>query len=154
VVLLALIAGSAQGCFTPPRPRTAVEESPCLPDGEGPPGARMFHKLDPQRTGRVTLAQFVAHRAGRFQYLDVNGDGRVTRVEFDARRGHGTASEIADAFSRLDANRDGIIPRAEWDADETQRFEGIDEDHDGFVTRDEFLADRRRVCEERAPRAR
>jgi EF hand len=143
-----VIAGVA-GCSAPLRAPADSGEDPCLPDAEGPPGARMYRKLDPQRTGRVTLEQFVAHRAGRFQWLDADADGVVTRAEFEARRGRGSASEIADAFARLDANRDGIVPRAEWDADETQRFEGIDADRDGFVTRDEFLAERRRICEER-----
>ena len=145
-----MMAGFAiAGCCAPPRAQSETREDPCLPDAEGPPGARMFQKLDPQLTGRVTLEQFVAHRAARFRWLDANGDGEVTRAEFDERRGSGSAAERADAFARLDRDGDGVVPRREWDADETSRFESIDADRDGFVTRAEFLADRQRVCAER-----
>src|SRR5262247_270547 len=105
VATLAVIAGvggvSAPVC--------AQAEDPCLPDAEGPPGARMFHKLDPLGAGRVTLATFVAHRAQRFVYLDANGDGKVTRAEFETRRGRGSVSERAAAFARLDTNGDGVV---------------------------------------------
>jgi len=110
----------------------------------------MFDKLDPDHTGKVALDPFVAHRLRRFLYLDGNGDGRVTPAEFDERVGHGSPTERAAAFARLDVNRDGVVPRAEWDADETERFRTIDADHDGIMTLDEFLADRKRVCAERA----
>src|ERR1700752_5277138 len=117
LVVIASIAG--------PAARAESGEDPCQPDAEGPPGARMFHKLDPLSSGRVALAEFVAHRAQRFVFLDENGDGQVTRAEFVGRRGRGSEPERAAAFERLDPNGDGVVARAEWDAGETERFAGI-----------------------------
>lgn len=147
-VLVAALA--LAGAAWPSRSQAEDGDDPCQPDAHGPAGARMFHKLDPEGTGKVVLASFVAHRVHRFEHLDANADGRVTRLEFDGRRGRGSPAERAAAFARLDTNGDSVVPRAEWDADETQRFHGIDADHDGIMTRDEFLADRKRVCAERA----
>ena len=144
---LAISCGTAHPARRPAD--EATEQSPCLPDAEGPPGARMFHKFDPQRTGSVTLEQFVGHREHRFESLDADGDGRVTRAELDARRAGDPPEQVAATFARFDTNGDGAITRAEWNAGETARFVRIDANHDGSVTRDEFLAERARVCAER-----
>jgi Ca2+-binding EF-hand superfamily protein len=150
-VLLVVLAGLAGAA--PLRAQTAppgTGTDPCLPDAAGPPGARMFNKLDPQHTGRVDLAHFVGHRSQRFPSLDADGDGRITRTELGAVHPEKTAASLDETFARFDTDRDGGITRTEWDAAETRRFERIDADHDGFVTRDEFLADRSRVCAARA----
>jgi Ca2+-binding EF-hand superfamily protein len=106
------------------------------------PGARMFEKLDPDHTDRVTLRHFLHHRSQRFASLDADGDGRVTRGEFAARHLAQDPARVASTFARFDVNGDGAITRAEWDAGETARFRRIDADHDGVVTREEFLSDR------------
>jgi hypothetical protein len=108
----------------------------------GPPGARMFDKLDPSHRGRVTLDQFLDHRSQRFRSLDADGDGRVTRAEFDAKHAGQDPAHVAATFARFDADRDGAITRAEWIAGESARFARIDANHDGVVTREEFLRDR------------
>jgi hypothetical protein len=134
-------------------PAAAPVESPCLPDRFGPPGARMFHKFDPAGHGWVGLDAFVAYRDGRFHSLDTNHDGRVTRAEFMDAHPPAQRSAAEASFSRFDTDRDGVITQGEWDAGETRRFQRIDANHDGRVTRDEFLADRAKVCRERAQAA-
>jgi len=147
---LALLAGiglgpSRVGATSPAAPPAG----PCRADAAGPPGARMFWKLDPQGIGRVSLAAFLAHRDHRFESLDADDDGRVSWREFAARHASADAARTKTSFQRFDGDRDGFITRAEWRAGETERFERIDADHDGFVSRGEFLADRRRVCASR-----
>jgi len=109
---------------------------------EAVPGTRMYGKLDPNHTGRVTLRQFLDHRAARFASLDADHDGRVTRAEFEAALAGRDPVHTAETFARFDADRDGAITREEWDAGETARFERIDTNRDGIVTLEEFVRDR------------
>jgi hypothetical protein len=147
---LAALGPSAAARAAPP---AAPVESPCLPDRFGPPGARMFHKLDPAGHGWVGLDAFVAHREGRFHSLDADHDGRVTRAEFMDAHTPAQRPAAEASFARFDTDHDGVITQSEWDAGETRRFQRIDTNHDGRVTREEFLADRAKVCRARAKAA-
>ncbi len=130
---------------------TALAQSgPCLPDQWGPPGARMFAKLDPEAVGWVDANQFVAHRARRFHDFDADGDGQVTPAEYQAKHVEWTSAELLTRYGRFDLNGDHRVSQAEWDAAELARFQRIDTNGDGRVTREEFLIDRARVCATKA----
>lgn len=90
---------------------------------------------------------------------DVNGDGKVTRAEYDAHRadlfakldrnGNGVASEedapkirvakrkytekLEQVLSMADKNGDGMLSRAEWEQPERDIFALVDQDEDGVI---------------------
>lgn len=52
-------------------------------------GQRMFTQMDADSNGVVSLEEFQARMATRFQALDADGDGAVTAEEMQAARGQG-----------------------------------------------------------------
>lgn len=125
-------------------------QDPCRADAAGPPGARMFAKLDPAGIGWVDEAGFVRHRAKRFSTLDPDRDGFVGESEYLAIKAPEVRERAAAKFRGIDADSDGRWTQAEWDAGQAARFRRIDIDADGRLTRSEFLADRAKVCRQRA----
>ena len=101
------------------------------------PRGQQFKKLDANRDGSLTRAEFAGH-PGNFRALDCNQDGLLTESEYvnRFRCEGGAASTPPDAFTAADADRDGVITRQEWygSADDFNRY---DRDNDGRVTRDE-----------------
>jgi len=70
---------------------------------------QFFERLDADKDGKVTKAEYDAARGAEFKAADKNGDGFISKEEFaaygDQRRG-----EFVDRmFARLDKNGDGKI---------------------------------------------
>jgi Ca2+-binding EF-hand superfamily protein len=93
--------------------------------GTRAPGERFrtqfFERLDADKDGKITKAEYDASHAGQFKTADKNGDGSVTKEEFaaygDQRRG-----EFVDRmFARLDKNGDGTLDAAELAAGRGKR---------------------------------
>lgn len=51
---------------------------------KGDRGAKMFEKLDADKNGTISEAEFIAKSKERFAAMDANGDGQVTPEEAKA----------------------------------------------------------------------
>jgi len=71
-----------------PAPTSVALTSEKTPDAQSAERAAKFDKLDPKKTGKLTLDDYKAHQsdpeaaARRFEKFDVNKDGIVTRDEY------------------------------------------------------------------------
>jgi hypothetical protein len=154
-IRLATIAGGVMlltGRLTAGNPPS--EQGPCLADQWGPPGARIFAKLDPEATGWVDAEHFVAHRARRFADFAADGEGWVTWAEYQRMHPGLSTTELLTRYRRLDQQGVGRFSQDDWNAAQFARFQRIDANADGVVTRDEFLAERERRCALREAAAR
>ena len=97
---------------------------------------RGFQRLDRDRDGRVTRAEFPFDRTA-FNRTDHNRDGVLSRGEFLGGEDPSEDDDREDSFSNLDYNRDNRVDRNEWHGTRG-RFDGLDRDRDGFLTRAEF----------------
>jgi Ca2+-binding EF-hand superfamily protein len=85
--------------------------------GAKSPGERFrtqfFDRLDSNRDGRITKAEYEASRAAEFKAADKNGDGFVSRDEFAAYDDQRRGDFVDRMFARLDKNNDGKLDAAE-----------------------------------------
>jgi Ca2+-binding EF-hand superfamily protein len=137
-------------------------------DGPRPRHARMdpnamFDRLDANRDGAITKAEFLAFHAGRHHKPAGAGDemhGPMARG--DALRGpaggpDGTMRAMRPRragmhmgfggrwFDRLDADHDGRVSLAEADRGATAMFDRLDANRDGTISPDERMAARDRM---------
>jgi Ca2+-binding EF-hand superfamily protein len=127
-----------------------------------------FSKIDADKNGVVTVAEYAAFWKGRFQEIDADKDGKIMADEFAAatKQAFGAADTnkdnvlVAQEFvaywcgpeaqvparakgktgKRIDANRDGKIDKDECVVFWIARVNDMDTNKDGRVTMDEFIA--------------
>lgn len=103
-------------------------------------GLRHFDRIDADKDGKVTRAEFDAARAARFAAIDANKDGALEVSELRAWK-RTLPSRIRDArFKALDADADGKIGADEFVAQRKEAFARIDANKDGKVDKAEFDA--------------
>jgi len=91
--------------------------------------------------GPITRAQVEAAARRQFNRMDANRDGAVTRAEFDAYRARTADAPAGDPFGhvgghwfeRADANNNGRVTLEEASARPLQLFDMADLNHDGTV---------------------
>lgn len=102
---------------------------------EGQQGDRKqarFDRIDADKDGRVTLAEFIAGGNRMFQHLDANGDGSIGKDELgDGERG-------GRMFERMDTDRDGTVTSAEFEAGQNKLFAMLDQNGDGSLNQGEM----------------
>ena len=98
--------------------------------------AEMFGKLDTDKNGQLSPAEFNAPRPDRGK-----GDGEH-RGHMRGHRGGmmGGGMMGGDMFARLDANKDGKVTLAEASAKRLEMFDKADANKDGTVTPEERKA--------------
>lgn len=97
----------------------------------------MIERLDTNKDGRVSRAEFAARRQTNFARADTNRDGALDRAE---RRNAFINRMIDRRMARLDANKDGRLTVDEMTARGQRRFQRLDANKDGVVTRAEIRA--------------
>lgn len=89
---------------------------------------RMFDRIDGNRDGVLSAAEYQAAGSGRADASDAGGDDD---------RGRDRAGKADKALTRADANHDGWVTREEARAVAVRRFERMDKNGDGVVGDDE-----------------
>jgi Ca2+-binding EF-hand superfamily protein len=117
--------------------------------GHGP-GAR-FGRLDTDKDGKVSLAEFSTSRDGWLTRVDTNKDGVATRAEIDASFEAGRKEHTQNMFTREDANKDGRLTREETRMPSAW-FERADANHDGALTLAEATEARNKAHAEKKAR--
>lgn len=75
---------------------------------KGDRGAKMFEKLDTDKNGTISEAEFLTKSKERFATMDANGDGAVTPEE--AKAAH---EKMREKWKEHKAKKDGEAPSAE-----------------------------------------
>ncbi|WP_160870194.1 EF-hand domain-containing protein [Shinella sp. AETb1-6] len=115
--------------------------------------AAMIERLDTDKDGKVTLAEFKANAATAFKTFDANGDGQVTKDEIKAR--HAAFKDARKAIrAAADADKDKaretlraggpyMLPGA------GKMFDRADTDKNGTLSEAEVMAAAERIFERR-----
>ena len=112
---------------------------------------------DLDHDGKVTLSEFKTMEAKRearmFARLDTNKDGKISQAEFEAapRREPQPGETPRPAgmrgrfFQMMDTNGDGVVTKAEMEAAGQRRFDMADTNHDGWLSKGEMILMRQRM---------
>jgi hypothetical protein len=110
-------------------------------------GDDKLDRLDADKDGKVTQAEYAAGAKTSFDKLDANADGKVTAAEMDAaytttKPGVGAAKvpSSAEKIKTLDTDGDGSLSAVEHEAGSRTMFDKLDADKDGSVTEAEIKA--------------
>ena len=122
-------------------------------DRHGPRDSRMIERLDADKDGKVSLAEFKAGVSAAFKAFDADGNGAVTKEEIEARRtafrdAHKSLRNAADADKAkareaLAASGPFMLPGA------GRMFDRVDTDKSGTLSEAEVLASAEKIFAQR-----
>ncbi len=98
-----------------------------------PRGEKAFQRLDTNKDGRISTAEFAPVMDKRVASMDSNGDKALTAAEIDAALIKRVERRRIRMMQLLDANKDGTITEAELDGVVEDMFDKADADHNGGV---------------------
>lgn len=107
----------------------ALAAEPYLPRGQ-----RAFDRMDADKDGKVTVAEFMPLAQRRFLRDDSNKDGAVSTAEIDAALKAAMEKRRERILAGMDADKDGSVSRAELDGFVAAMVKGADADSDGGVS--------------------
>ncbi|MDP1619300.1 EF-hand domain-containing protein [Phenylobacterium sp.] len=116
-------------------------------------GQDPFADADTNRDGQITLAEYQASRAARFDRLDRDRDGVIGKTDFPrvALRGE-RGEDLERMISAADRNRDGALTREELLASPPVAFAMADANDDGVLTAAEMASAKARLQQMRSAR--
>ena len=110
-------------------------------------GEDKLDRLDADKDGKITAAEYTAGSKTSFDKLDANADGKVTAAEMDAAYttskpgvGAAKAPSSAEKIKTLDTDGDGSLSSVEHEAGSRTMFDQMDADKDGSLTAAEIKA--------------
>lgn len=111
-------------------------------------GDDKLDRLDADKDGKITAAEYTAGAKTSFDKLDANADGKVTAAEMDAaytttaKPGVGAAKvpSSAEKIKALDTDGDGSLSSVEHEAGSRTMFDQLDANKDGSLTAEEIKA--------------
>lgn len=106
--------------------------------GAGAGYGQKLKRLDADKDGAISKAEFADPRVKKFKDLDANKDGAVDGAEIEAPLLERTEYRVKRQIKKLDANADGKISRDEFQAGPRERFRMRDLNSDGKLTADDF----------------
>jgi len=107
----------------------AMAAEPYLPKAQ-----KSFDRVDLNKDGKISLAEFTPVAEKRFLGIDVNKDNAVSSAEIDASLQAALERRRNRILASLDADRNGSISRAELDSYVEAMVTGADTDSDGSVS--------------------
>jgi hypothetical protein len=91
-------------------------------------------RVDADKDGKISKAEFDAEGSTMFKRMDKNSDGKIASDEMPQRHGGRFAGHM---FDRADADHDGKVTKAEFTAAGDQMFQKMDKNGDGAIEKDE-----------------
>ncbi|MEM7302559.1 MAG: EF-hand domain-containing protein [Pseudomonadota bacterium] len=102
-------------------------------------GEARFERLDTDKSGALSLEEFVANTTARFSKADLNGDGELSADEMVQRMQRKRLERRAKRMlKRLDFNGDGKVTQDELTDRAQKRFALLDRNNDGKVEKAEM----------------
>ena len=106
---------------------------------DGAAGA-LFARLDADKSGDISLEEFVAAGNPRVAAADKDGDGKTTVEEMTAAfTGADAAERAVQLVNRFDTDKDGAASLAEVEARRKTNFARLDANSDGKLVKEEML---------------
>jgi Ca2+-binding EF-hand superfamily protein len=105
--------------------------------GDGRCG-RLLDRLDADDNGRVERSEVMAAQARRFARLDSDRDGVLTEAQFVDAMVERMGARLERRFDRMDADSDGRLTVIEFQAAAGARFDRIDGADAGSVAIDDL----------------
>jgi Ca2+-binding EF-hand superfamily protein len=93
-------------------------------------------RVDTDKDGKISKAEFDTESTALFKRLDKNSDGKIASDEVPARHWGGKGQQ----FGMMDSDKDGKVTKAEFTAAEDKMFQKLDANGDGVITSDEMQA--------------
>lgn len=109
-------------------------------------GDDKLDRLDADKDGKITAAEYTAGSKTAFDKLDANADGKVTAAEMDAayttsKPAVGAAkAPSGERIKALDTDGDGSLSSVEHEAGSRTMFDKLDANKDGSLTAEEIKA--------------
>jgi len=97
----------------------------------------ILERVDTDKDGKISKAEFDAEGSKLFAKLDENGDGKIASNEMPQRH---WARFGGHMFDRMDADHDGQVTKAEFQAAGEKMFQRMDKNGDGIIEKDEMQA--------------
>jgi Ca2+-binding EF-hand superfamily protein len=107
----------------------AIASEPYLPKAQ-----KTFDRLDLNKDGKISLAEFTPVAEKRFLGIDMNKDDAVSAAEIDASLQAALERRRNRILANLDADKNGSISRTELDKYVEAMVAGADTDSDGGVS--------------------
>jgi len=95
----------------------------------------ILKRVDTDKDGKISKAEFDTEGATMFKRLDKNADGKIASDEMPQHRWGRFAGHM---FDRMDANGDGQVTKAEFSAAGDKMFQKMDKNGDGIIEKDEM----------------
>lgn len=107
------------------------------------PFERMLKKMDTNGDGKISLAEFQAAAAARFDAIDTQGTGKITAEQIaNSKAAKERDGKFADhEVEKIGSN--GVITKEQYLAAAQARFARLDKNGDGYITADEMPAGHR-----------
>src|SRR4051812_4534493 len=106
------------------------------PEGKhGDFSQRILQRVDSDKDGKISKAEFDAEGSKLFAKLDENSDGKIGSSEMPQRH---AAKFGAHMFDRIDADQDGKVTKAEFQAAGDKMFQRMDKNGDGTIEKSEM----------------
>ena len=96
---------------------------------------RILKRVDTDKDGKISKAEFDAEGSKLFAKLDENSDGKISESEMPQRH---WARFCGKMFDRMDADQDGKVTKAEFQAAGEKMFQRMDKNGDGIIEKDEM----------------
>jgi len=107
----------------------ALASEPYLPKAQ-----KTFDRLDVNKDGKISLAEFTPVAEKKFLSIDMNKDEAVSAAEIDASLQAALERRRNRILANLDADKNGVISRTELDKYVEAMMAGADTDSDGGVS--------------------
>ena len=95
----------------------------------------ILERVDTDKDGKISKAEFDAEGSKMFAKLDENSDGKIASDEMPQRHWARFGGQM---FDRMDADHDGNVTKAEFQAAGEKMFQRMDKNNDGIIEKDEM----------------